>query len=59
MVISGMGETFTGSRASPTVKIATITMESKDECKNNIRIGSSFKGELIALNIFPSTIHDH
>ena len=57
MVISGMGETFTGSGVSPTVKIATITMKSKDECKNNIRIGSSFKGELIALNIFPSKLY--
>ena len=54
MVISGMGETFTGSGVSPTVKIATITMKSKDECKNNPRIGLGFKGELIALNIFPS-----
>ena len=45
MVISGMGETFNDSGVSPTVKIATITMKSKDECKYNPRIGLGFKGE--------------
>ena len=32
MVISGMGQTQTTSRQSPTMKIATITMKSKMAC---------------------------
>ena len=42
MIISGMGRV--ASRRSRTVKIATIPMKSKSECKNHPYIGRAFKG---------------
>ena len=44
MVISGMGKTPTSSAQSPNMKIATIPMKSKSECKQNPNIGSAFRG---------------
>ena len=43
MVISGMGKTMQISTQSPNMKVATIPMKSKMECKNNPNIGSAFK----------------
>ena len=43
MVISGMGKTQQLSTQSPNMKVATIPMKSKMECKNNPSIGSAFK----------------
>ena len=48
MVISGMGMTNPGVRqTSSTLKIATIPMQSKSQCKENDYIGPSFKGSVI------------
>ena len=44
MVISGMGKTPQSSAQSPNMKVATIPMKSKMECKNNPSIGSAFMG---------------
>ena len=45
MVISGMGKTPQSSAQSPNMKVATIPMKSKMECKNNPSIGSNFMSE--------------
>ena len=47
MVISGMGKTPQLSAQSPNMKVASIPMKSKVECKNNPSIGPAFKGEFI------------
>ena len=44
MVISGMGKTPQSSAQSPNMKVATIPMKSKIECKSNPNIGSHFMG---------------
>ena len=50
MVISGMGKTPQSSlRSSRNMEVATITMKSQMECKNNPFIGLDFIGKLIAL----------
>ena len=51
MVISGMGKTPTSSAQSPNMKIATIPMKSKSECKRNPSIGIPFKGILSVCRI--------
>ena len=45
MIISGMGKTPQSSAQSPNMKVATIPMKSKMECKNNPSIGSNFMSE--------------
>ena len=49
MVISGMGKTPQSSLRSSNMEVATITMKSQMECKNNPFIGLDFIGKLIAL----------
>ena len=49
MIISGMGRTPNKRQQSSNMQVATISMESKFDCKNNPNIGSAFRGELIAL----------
>ena len=51
MVISGMGKTPTSSAQSPNMKIATIPMKSKAECKRNPNMGAPFKGNSIVFRI--------
>ena len=43
MVISGMGKTPQSNAQSPNMKVATIPMKSKFECKNNPSIGIAFR----------------
>ena len=52
MIISGMGRV--GSRQSQNVKIATIPMKSKSECKNNLYIGRSFRGKVYL--VYPACV---